>query len=327
MDVGDRSLAVVRRRGDDEPAVRLERRADDLGSLGDLVGRDRRRPCTSRCRCRGPGARGCRRPACVTSLVDDAQDRGRDLRRTVAHQVVADAARGTRRRIGRMTRGDAGRRRRLAALGRASRSRHRRRGGPRPAPRRSASVASGSYANIVRTHASRACGRVGRHDATGMGLDDGGPRGALLVVVPRGRIERATIRQERVERAHDLRGLVEAAQEFLDVQAGGVLHRLPAAVDEDEAGAAVTESRCRARRHDRPEPVAGQDEPGLAERSRTPHLPRQRSHPRRGSRGRRRRPRSGRRTGRGREGPSRPGGGAPTGRRAGARRAPRAIAV
>ena len=42
VDRGDRVHAVLGRPDDREPAVRLERRADPLGALGDLVGRDRR---------------------------------------------------------------------------------------------------------------------------------------------------------------------------------------------------------------------------------------------------------------------------------------------
>ena len=41
VDGGDRCFAVLGRRGEGEPAVGLERDSDQLGALGDLVGRDR----------------------------------------------------------------------------------------------------------------------------------------------------------------------------------------------------------------------------------------------------------------------------------------------
>ena len=69
----------------------------------------------------------------------------------------------------------------------------------------------------------------------------------------------AAVGEERAHRAHDLGRLVEAAQELVDVHAGGRLERLPAAVDEDEPGAAVAEGRRGRGSDDRAEAVAGQD--------------------------------------------------------------------
>ena len=98
-----------------------------------------------------------------------------------------------------------------------------------------------------------------RHDPAGVRLDDGRARGPLLVGVPGRRVERRAVGEERGHRAHHLGRLVEAAQELVDVEPGRRLEDLPAAVDEDEPGAAIAEDRGR-RGDDGPEPVTGEDD-------------------------------------------------------------------
>ena len=97
-----------------------------------------------------------------------------------------------------------------------------------------------------------------------MRLDDGRPRGAFLVGVPAGRVEGCAVGQEGRHGAHDLRGLVEAAQELRDVHPARRLEILPTAIDEDEAGAAVGQVGRGPRRHDGPEAVPGEHDPVIA---------------------------------------------------------------
>ena len=94
-----------------------------------------------------------------------------------------------------------------------------------------------------------------------MGLDDRRPRRLLLVGVPRGRVEGLAVGEVGRHRAHHLGRLVETAQELVDIHPAGGLDRLPAAIDEHEPGTALAHLGRRPGRDDRPEPVAGEDDP------------------------------------------------------------------
>ena len=195
----------------------------------------------------------------------DRQDRRADRVRTVAHQVVAVVAerRGADR-----------------AAGRRRPARQRPRRAPAPASTGSSSdgeaatsattgastaarVASGSYANIVRTLASTTCGRVDGHDLARRASRRPCARAARSWSASHvGGIERRAIGEEGGHRAHDLGRLVETAQELLDVEAGRRLERLPAAVDQDEPGAALARAPAAARPRRSPRTRGRRGRPG-----------------------------------------------------------------
>ena len=220
-------------------------------------------------------------------VAGDRQDRRADRLGTVAHQVVPVVAE-------RRARGSGVRPAAARAAEAAARARR-----PRPASSSAAATSAttgavdgrqrrraGRSANIARTLASSACGRV---DGTTL------PACVSTTVARAARSWSASqvagskaarsARNAAIERMH-LGRLVEAAQELVDVHAGGRLERLPAAVDEHEPGAALAERRRRPGRDDRPEPVAGEDDPvaGARRAARSPRRPRRR--PRRASAGR-----------------------------------------
>ena len=94
-----------------------------------------------------------------------------------------------------------------------------------------------------------------------MRLHDGRPGGTILIVVPGRGVEGAPVGQECPQRAHDLGRLVETAQEFVGIHAGRCFHRLPPAVDQDEAGTSWPQVCGGHGRDDRPEPMPRQDHP------------------------------------------------------------------
>ena len=97
-----------------------------------------------------------------------------------------------------------------------------------------------------------------------MRFDDGRPRGAFLVGVPGARVKGCAVGEKGRHGAHDLRRLVETPQELSDVHPARRLEILPAAVDEDEAGAAVGQGDRGPSRHDGPEAVPGEHDAVVA---------------------------------------------------------------
>ena len=83
----------------------------------------------------------------------------------------------------------------------------------------------------------------GRHDPPRVRLDHRRSRSALLVGVPRRRIEAGPVGEEGAHRGQHLGRLVEPAQELLDVHLACLLQVLPAPVDEQQAGAAGSKGR------------------------------------------------------------------------------------
>ena len=120
------------------------------------------------------------------------------------------------------------------------------------------------HERVVEEHRPDArLGRVrtgGGNDLARVRLDDGGPRRGVLVRIPAGRVERLAIGQEGRHRAHHLGWLVEAAQELVDIDPAGGLERLPAAIDQDQPGAAVADRGRGPRSDDRAEPMTGEDD-------------------------------------------------------------------
>ena len=310
MDRGDRGLAVLGRLDEREAAVGLERGADLLGSLGDLVGRDRHaherldRDVVREVGWRVDDLHATLYLVLPGARTGDRQDRRADRVRTVAHQVVAVVP---ERRDAR------------------SASRRRRRGPrrPRPAPapgRRPSSAATsaddgrvdagaGSAPGRTRTspgrspraHAAaspgRPCRRASRRPSPGPRAPGRHPRWP-------GRSAARSARNAAIDRITS-GGSSRFAQELVDVHAARCLDRLPAAVDQDEPGASVRRAAAAAQaRDDRAEAVAGEHDPIVGRRpaDRIPRRPRGRR--RRSPAGRS--PRSARRTGRGRAGPWRP---------------------
>ena len=112
-----------------------------------------------------------------------------------------------------------------------------------------------------------------RDDVTGRDLHHRGPGGALLVGVPVGRVPRPPVVEEGVHRAHDLGRLGQVAQPLGRRRPGLRRDVLPAAVDEDEAGAAIAELGCRPRRHHPAVAVTGEDDSSPAPAGRRPTRP------------------------------------------------------
>src|SRR4029078_6559353 len=79
----------------------------------------------------------------------------------------------------------------------------------------------------------------GRDDATRVRLDDRRESRPPLVAVPRRGVELAAVPEERGHRAHDPGRLFETTEELVDIEAGRLLQRLPAAIDEHEPRTSV----------------------------------------------------------------------------------------
>ena len=196
------------------------------------------------------------------------EDRGRDLGRAVAHQVVGGA-----REAGEPDRPATCRRSRASRTAAAPRAgprcrQTRARAARRPAPRRRRGRrrVRGEH----RPHDRLDDVRPDRpDDVAGGGLDDGVPGGPLLVGVPASRGRRPAVREAGVHRPQDLGRLVEAAQELVDVDPGRRLHPLPAAVHQDQAGAPRPEGARRGGRHGPPEPVTGDHDRPIAQQAGT----------------------------------------------------------
>ena len=249
MDGGDRVLAVLGRRHERRtPPSASSVVADALGALGDLagghldavdgLGPDLVAEVVGRVDdAHGRDPSGAGRGSALSRRSRRLEDRRRDLGGAVAHQVVGDArvAREADRRPARR----AARLRRTGAAPRGARPLSRR---PQRDQRRHRRLHRGEDRRRVvrehRPHDRLDDVRPNRADHVARGrLDHAVPRRAVLVRVPRRRVERPPVAEPGVHRAQDLRRLVEAAQELVDVDVGRRLEPLPAAVDEHEAGA------------------------------------------------------------------------------------------